>query len=54
MRAEGKSVTTTQLCRWFGVPRRTLYYRSKPRRIPLDEAKVARVKAVIEEQPTFG
>lgn len=54
MRAEGKSVTTMQLCRWFGVPRRTIYYRSKPRRIPLDAEKVAKVKAVIEEQPTFG
>ena len=54
MKSEGKAVTTTQLCRWFGVPRRTLYYRAKQRRIALDEAKVAKVKAVIEEQPTYG
>ena len=27
MRAEGKAVSIAQLCRWFGVPRSTFYYR---------------------------
>jgi len=27
MRAEGQAVSLAQLCRWFGVPRSTFYYR---------------------------
>jgi len=27
MQAEGKPVSIAQLCRWFVVPRSTLYYR---------------------------
>src|SRR5690242_8147024 len=27
LKADGVVVTTSQLCRWFGVPRRTVYYR---------------------------
>ena len=27
MRTEGKVVAIAQLCRWFGVPRSTFYYR---------------------------
>ena len=29
MRAEGKAVSIAQLCRWFGVPRSTFYYRRR-------------------------
>jgi putative transposase len=30
MRAEGNEVSMARLCRWFGVPRSTVYYRSTP------------------------
>ena len=32
MRTEGKVVAIAQLCRWFGVPRSTFYYRGERRR----------------------
>ena len=28
LQAEGLSVPITKLCAWFGVPRRTIYYKS--------------------------
>lgn len=52
--AEGKRVSLMQLCRWFGVPRRTIYYQPRPRPRRLDEARVARVKEVLERYPTYG
>ena len=47
MRAEGKAVSIAQLCRWFGVPRSTFYYRPtvagpQPRR--LDPALVTTIR----------
>lgn len=55
MRAEGKAVSLVQLCRWFGVPRSTVYYRAQRRAAaPLDAAVVALVRRVIEANPTFG
>jgi putative transposase len=45
----GHSVSISQLCRWFDVPRRTVYYR--PRRSPpsVDPALALPIKALIEK-----
>ena len=50
----GDRVSVSQLCRWFGVPRRTFYYkptRSEPR---INEVLAQRIKQLIEEMPTAG
>ena len=54
MREEGYKVSITQLSRWFNVPRRTLYYKSKRRKPKLDEDKVKRIKEKMEAFPTYG
>ena len=52
--ADGISVPLTKLCAWFGVPRRTVYY--KPVKSPpkIDPAFEAPIKAMIESEPSFG
>ena len=57
MRAEGKAVSIAQLCRWFGVPRSTFYYRpmtTGPRPAVLDSALVATIRTIIEAEPAAG
>ncbi len=54
LKDEGVSVPMTKLCQWFGVARRTTYY--KPTRSP---AKVkpelaGSIKEMIEAEPTFA
>lgn len=51
---EGKAVSIVKLCRWLGIPRRTVYYHPRRRRYALDVTRVARVKALIERFPTYG
>lgn len=51
---EGYSVSITQLSRWFDIPRRTLYYKSRERERKLDALKVAMVQAAMERFPTYG
>lgn len=51
---EGDRVPLSTLCRWLDVPRRTVYYRSRPRVSRIDPERAARVKAVIERFPTYG
>ncbi|MGY6519456.1 MAG: IS3 family transposase, partial [Lysobacteraceae bacterium] len=51
---DGFDVSISKLCRWFGVPRRSFYYRpikSPPKVKPELEAPV---KALIEQEPSFG
>ena len=52
--ADGFAVPLTKLCAWFGVPRRTVYY--KPLKAPpkIDPAFEEPIKAMIEENPSFG
>ena len=54
MAKEGHHVTISQLCRWFGIPRRSFYYKPKQRERKLDPVKVQRVKEKMEEFPTYG
>ena len=50
----GIAVPITKLCAWFGVPRRTVCY--KPVKSPpkIDPAFEEPIKAMIEENPSFG
>jgi len=52
--ADGISVPVTKLCRWFGVPRRTVYY--KPTKAPpkIDPKFEIPIKKMIEDNPSFG
>ena len=54
LQAEGITVSIAKLCRWFGVPRRSVCY--KPVKSPpkVDPKFVAPIKAMIEESPSFG
>ena len=52
--AEGVVVSVAKLCAWFGIPRRTVYY--KPvKAAPKVEARFCEpIKKLIEEEPSFG
>jgi len=54
MAEKGYTVGITQLCRWFGIPRRTFYYRPKTREKTLDPFRVVKVKEAMERFPTYG
>ena len=51
---DGCLVTISQLCRWFEVPRRTVYYRHR-RSPPTVRTELAEpIRALIEQEPSFG
>lgn len=54
LRDDGFEVSMVKLCRWFGVARRTMYY--KPTKAPpkVRPELAAPIKAMIEEEPSFG
>ncbi len=54
LQAEGITVSIAKLCRWFGVPRRTVYYKSVKSAPKVDAKFAAPIKAMIEESPSFG
>ncbi len=54
LRADGFDVSMAQLCHWFGVARRTVYYRSTKASPKVHEALSVPVKALIEAEPSFG
>lgn len=54
MIGEGHHVTISQLCRWFGIPRRSFYYRPKTREKRLDPKRVEKVKEKMEAFPSYG
>lgn len=54
LRQDGIEVSISKLCRWFGVPRRTVYYRPVKQAPRLQSHLVEPVKAMIEEHPSFG
>lgn len=51
LQAEGITVSISKLCRWFGVPRRSVYYKPVKAAPKLQDRLVAPVKAMIEENP---
>ena len=54
LKDDGFEVSISKLCAWFGVARRSLYY--KPTKAPpaINEALAAPIKAMIEKDPSFG
>ena len=54
LEAEGIKVPMTKLCRWFEVPRRTVYYRPTKGQPKVQERFESPIKAMIEQEPSFG
>jgi hypothetical protein len=54
LREDGHSVPMTKLCRWFGVPRRTVYYKPVKTEPKVQERFAAPIKQLIESEPSFG
>ncbi|ARE40554.1 Mobile element protein [Rhodovulum sp. P5] len=52
--ADGIAVPLTKLCAWFGVPRRTVYYKPVKSAPRIDPRFAEPIKAMIEENPSFG
>jgi putative transposase len=53
--ASGKTVSTTKLCEWLGLPRSSAYYQPRKRAPrPLDEAMAARIKQIHQDEPACG
>ena len=51
---DGIQVPVTKLCAWFDVPRRTVYYQPTKAAPRLDDKFVKPIKALIEDEPSFG
>jgi putative transposase len=54
LRKDGLNVPMSKLCRWFGVARRTVYYRPTKSAPKVDPALAEPIKAMIEAEPSFG
>ena len=54
LKADGFEVSMVKLCRWFGVARRTVYYRSRRSPPKVKAALAEPIKALIEAEPSFG
>lgn len=54
LKADGFDVSIAKLCAWFGVPRRTVYYRPQSSPPTVQERFAAPIKALIEQDPSFG
>ena len=52
--ADGFIVPLAKLCRRFGVPRRTVYYKPAKAAPRVDPRFAEPIKALIEESPSFG
>ena len=48
LKDEGVSVSISQLCRWFGIPRRTVYYRPTSKTPIVQERFADPIKQMIE------
>jgi len=54
LQADGIHVSISKVCRWFDVPRRSVYYRPVKAPPKVQEALAQPIKAMIEENPSFG
>ncbi len=54
LKADGFDVSISKLCRWFNVPRRIVYYRPTKAAPRVQERFVTPIKAMIEDNPSFG
>jgi putative transposase len=54
LKDDGYTVSISKLCRWFGVARRTVYYKPT-KKAPTVQARFAvPIKQMIEENPSYG
>lgn len=51
---DGLAVSVSKLCRWLGVPRRTVYYHSTEKAPIVQERFAQPIRQLIEEHPAFG
>jgi putative transposase len=54
LQEDGFTVSVSQLCRWFEVPRRTVYYRPTKAPAKVRPELAEPIKALIEQEPSFG
>src|SRR5690606_27990014 len=54
LKDDGFEVSVAKLCRWFGVPRRTAYYRPTKAPPQVRPELAEPIKKLIEEEPSFG
>ena len=54
LKDDGAEVSLVKLCRWFEVPRRTVFYTPAKAQPKLQDRFVTPIKAMIEENPSFG
>lgn len=54
LKDEGVTVSLVKLCQWFDVARRTVYYRPTKAPPKVQERFAEPIKAMIEDQPSFG
>lgn len=54
LKADGFEVSISKLCGWFEIPRRTVYYRSQKSPPKIQPRFAEPIKAMIEEEPSFG
>ena len=54
LQADGIAISIAKLCRWFGVPRRTVYYRPVKAEPKIQPRFAEPIKALIEASPSFG
>ena len=54
LKAEGLEISISKLCRWFEVSRRTVYYRPTKAELSIQERFATPIKAMIEDNPSFG
>ena len=54
LKDEGVTVPMTKLCRWFGVARRTTYYKPTKRPAKVNAELAEPIKEMIEAEPSFG
>ncbi|WP_226629387.1 hypothetical protein [Alloyangia pacifica] len=51
--AEGVAVSIAKLCMWFGILRRTVYYKPVKAAPKVDPRFAEPIKKMIEEEPSF-
>lgn len=54
LREEGLRVAMAKLCRWFEIPRRTVYYRPTKSPPTVKPELAEPIKTLIEQEPSFG
>lgn len=54
LKADGFDVSISKLCAWFGIPRRSVYYRSQKSPPKVQPRFAEPIKTMIEEEPSFG